>query len=128
MRKTKKTVLYLSICILLTAAMYLLSDNTALASEVIRPDEYYFVFNGQQKKAGTEYEMKTREVLLNITSGTWEPATEVKWVSSEPGVVTLEPTSYGSNFVKMVRKGPGYSTITAVIKHGTDSYSLSCLV
>ncbi|TAH71481.1 MAG: hypothetical protein EWM47_04600 [Anaerolineaceae bacterium] len=128
MRKVKRTGLLLAMCMLITAVIYLTSDNKAQASDVIRPDEYYFVFNGQQKKAGTEYEMKNEEVLLNITAGTWEPATEVQWVSSEPGVVTLETTSFGSNFVKVVRKGPGYSTITAVVKHGTNTYTLSCLV
>lgn len=88
MTRTKRIGL-LSICILLTTVIFLMSGNTAHSSEVIRPDEYYFVFNGQEKKAGTEYEMKSREVLLHITAGTWEPNTEVKWVSSEPGVVTL---------------------------------------
>lgn len=128
MRKTKRTGLFLTLCMLLTAAIYLLSGNITRASEVTRPDEYYFVFNGQQKKAGTEYEMKNQEVLLNITAGTWEPETKVQWVSSEPGVIQLEETSYGSNFIKLVRKGPGYSTITAVVTQGTNSYSISCLV
>ncbi|NLJ95915.1 MAG: hypothetical protein GX321_02075 [Clostridiales bacterium] len=128
MKRAKGTVLNVIICILFLAVIYLFSDNTAWASEVIRPDEYFFVFNGQQKKAGTEYEMKSQNVLLNITAGTWEPETEVEWVSSEPGVVTLEASSHGSNFVNLVRKGPGYSTITAVVKHGSNSYSLSCLV
>jgi uncharacterized protein YjdB len=72
--------------------------------------------------------MKSEEVLLNITAGTWEPETEVQWVSSEPGVVVLESTTYGSSFVKLVRKGPGYSTITAIVTQGTNTYSLSCLV
>lgn len=128
MRKAKITGLFFAICMLLTATIYILSANKALASEVVRPDEYYFVFNGQQRKAGTEYEMRSQEVLLNITSGKWEPDTEVQWISSEPGVVDVTPTSYGSNFTKLVRKGPGYSTITAVVKHGTNSYTISCLV
>ena len=128
MRKAKRIGIFLALCIISTAAIYLTSNNTAQASEIPRPDEYYFVFNGQQKQAGTEYEMKSQNVLLNITAGTWEPETEVTWVSSEPGVVTLEPIEIDSNFVNMVRKGPGYSTITAVVKHGSYTYSLSCLV
>lgn len=103
----------------------------ALAADVILPTEYYFVFNGQNRKAGTEYEMKLPEILLNVTSGTWEPDTTVEWVSSEPGVVTIDKSvsaTYGSHFVKLVRTGPGYSTITAVIKHGGSSYSISCLI
>ena len=128
MRKARRIVLLLAKLIMIAAAIYLSSGRTALASDVAIPDKYYFVFNGQQKEAGTEYEMTNEDVLLNITAGTWDPATSVQWVSSEPGVVDLESTTYGSNFVKMVRKGPGYSTITAVVTHGTNTYSLSCLV
>ena len=128
MRKAMRIGVSLVICILITTVIYLSSNNIALASEVIRPDEYYFVFNGQQKKAGTEYEIKSENVLLNITAGTWEPETKVQWVSSEPGVVSLESTTYGSSFVNLARKGPGYSTITAVVTQGTNTYSLSCLV
>lgn len=128
MKRVKGTRLNVMICMLFLLIIYLFSSSTAWASEVIRPDEYFFVFNGQKKNAGTEYEMKKHNILLNITSGDWEPETEVKWVSSEPGVVELEASSNGSNFINLVRKGPGYSTITAVVKQGTNSYSLSCLV
>jgi hypothetical protein len=127
MRSAKRTGLFLVICMLLTTSIYLLSNTGVLASEIIRPDEYYFVFNGQQKKAGTEYEMKSENVLLNITAGEWETEPQVQWISSEPGVVTVEPTSE-SAFTNLVRKGPGYSTITAVVKQGSNIYSLSCLV
>lgn len=127
MRKAMRIGFCLVVCMFLTATIYLLSDNTATASEVIRPDEYFFVFNGQQKKAGTEYEMKNENVMLNITAGTWETIPEIQWVTSEPGVVALEATSKAS-FVNMVRKGPGYSTITAIVTMGTNTYSLSCLV
>ncbi len=128
MRKTQKLGLYLLIGLLFTAATLLISKNSATASEILLPDEYYFVFNGQKKQAGTEYEMKSPEVLLNITAEGWSPETTVTWVSSEPGVVALETTSHGSSFIKLVRKGPGFSTITAVVKRGTNSYSLSCLI
>lgn len=129
MRMAKKTGLYLSLCILLTVAIYLFSGNTVHGSEIKRPDEYFFVINGQHKKTGTEFEMRSQELTINISAGDeWDPGTEVEWVSSEPGVVTLEPYKSNSNFVKLIRKGPGYSTITAIVKHGTYSYSLSCLV
>lgn len=99
------------------------------ASQVTLPSQYYFVFNGQRKEAGTEYEMKAGEILLNITSGTWEPTTEVQWVSSEPGVVKIEQTpSYGSSFCKLVRTGPGYSTLTAIVKQGGNQFSISCVI
>ncbi len=128
MRKVMRIGLSLAICLLITIAIYLSSNNTALATEIIRPDEYFFVFNGQQEKAGTEYEMRSENVLLNISAKGWESETEVEWVSSEPSVVVLEKTDYPSSFTKMVRKGPGYSTITAIVKQGTNTYTLSCSV
>lgn len=103
------------------------------AADVTLPTDYVFVFNGQDKESGTEYEMKTPEVLLNVKpkKGEWDPGTTVEWVSSEPGVVEIDPSAssvYGSNFVKLLRKGPGYSTVTAVIKYEKFSYSVSCLI
>lgn len=128
MRRTNRAGIFLTMCLLLTAAILLLSEHTASASEVVLPDEYFFVFNGQEREAGTEYEMKTEEVLLNITAGNWDPSDNVEWISSEPDVIALEDTSHGPNFVNLVRMGPGYSTITAVVTHDTNTYSISCLV
>jgi hypothetical protein len=104
------------------------SERKAQASEIILPTSYYFVFNGQQKAAGTEIEMTTPDVLLSVTAGTWEPATTVEWITSDSSVVTTQSTSYGSNFINLHRVGPGYSTITAIIKQGTNTYRISCLV
>lgn len=119
---------YIMIGILLTAVLYCFKENQAQASEVTLPAEYYFVLNGQHKQAGTEYEIKSPEVVISVDSGAWEPTTTVEWVSSELGVVSLENTSYGENYIKLVRNGPGYSTITAILRQGTSSYSLSFLV
>ncbi|HWT74530.1 MAG TPA: Ig-like domain-containing protein [Mobilitalea sp.] len=128
MIKTGKLGITLLFSCFLAFIIFCFTGITAEASSVVLPTQYYFVFNGQQKTAGSEYEMTMSEVLLNVTAGTWEPETTVQWVSSEPGVISLESTTYGSNFVKLVRQGPGYSTITAVIKQGTNSYSISCVV
>ncbi|MDF2543602.1 MAG: hypothetical protein K0S47_3320 [Herbinix sp.] len=128
MLKIKKWVIPLSFCFLLITAVFLLKESYAKASSIVLPTEYYFVFNGQKRETGTEYEMKSSELLLNVTSGSWEPETTVQWVSSEPDVVKIENTTYGSNFVKLVRTGPGYSTITAVVKQGTNAYTLSCQI
>jgi len=126
MKRTRKWS-FLTICLILIATL-LYSGGDFANADVTLPAQYYFVINGQQKVAGTEYEMKSAESLISITSGTWEPASTVQWISSETGVVALESTSYGSNFCNMVRKGPGYSTITAIITQGTSKYTLSCLI
>lgn len=128
MIKTKKLGYFLIFGLLLTVALLGAMRKTAYATEVVLPSDYYFVFNGQNQNAGSEYELKTPEALLSITADGWSPSTSVTWVSSEPGVVQLKDTSYGSNFQQLVRKGPGYSTITAVVTHGTNTYSISCLV
>ncbi len=128
MIKAKKPVYLFIFSLLLMMALFGTKRSVATASEVVLPSDYYFVFNGQNHQAGTEYELKSPEALLSITSKGWSPATTVTWVSSEPGVVQLQSTSYGSNFQQLVRKGPGYSTVTAIVTHGTNTYSISCLV
>lgn len=128
MFKNRKIGFTLFISFFLAFIIFNFSGFKVSASSVVLPTDYYFVFNGQQKPAGSEYEMTRPEVLLNVTAGTWEPETTVQWISSEPGVIDLETTSYGTNFIKLVRKSPGYSTITAVVKQGTNSYSISCVV
>ncbi len=125
----KRVGLFLLCSLLFTITMLSTGRNTAKASEVPLPSQYFFVFNGINHTSGTEYEMKTPEVLTNISAGsTWSPTTTVTWVSSEPNVVKLQPSSSGSNFIRMIRQSPGYSTITAVITYGTNTYTLSCLV
>jgi uncharacterized protein YjdB len=125
MRKIGQSIIF---CLIISTILVFFLEMRVIASQVTLPNQYYFVFNGQQKPAGTEYELKTPELLLSITSGAWEPTTTVEWISSETGVVAIESTTYGTNFVKLIRKGPGYSTITAVIKNGTNTYSLSCVI
>lgn len=120
----------LSLCTIIVLLFFM---DSIKAADVNLPTDYVFVFNGQDRETGTEYEMKMPEVLLNVKPkrNEWDPGTTVEWVSSEPGVVEIDhsvSSTYGSNFVKLVRKGPGYSTITAVIKYGTYSYSVSCLI
>ena len=126
MKRAMRTGLYLAICMLITVIIYFIPDNTASASEIIRPDEYFFVFNGQKTKAGTEYEMTRENVWLNVSADGWDNASEVQWFSSEPDVLVLESSSlHPSSFVKMVRTGPGFSTITAIVTQGTNTYTLS---
>lgn len=127
MRKTGKLKLFILCGLLFTISIFLTQKNYVEASQVLLPDEYFFIINGQKKKAGVEYEMTKSELMLNIAADKWASETTVEWTSSERGVVELEP-GVGPSFVKLVRKGPGYSTITAVVKQGTNTYSISCLI
>ncbi|MDF2612161.1 MAG: hypothetical protein K0R92_3635, partial [Lachnospiraceae bacterium] len=126
MIKTKKIGFTFVFSLLLVIAILNFTGTSAEASTL--PD-YKFVFNGGvPKDPGTEFELTREEALLNVTAQGWVETATVEWISSEPGVVTLEPTSSPTNYVKMIRNGPGYSTITAIIKQGTFSYTISCSV
>lgn len=128
--KTRKYSFHMIICLLLAITIWNFTENHVKATEVTLPSEYYFTFNGQKKLAGTESELKTTQATLFVSSGGWanDIDTTVEWVSSEPGVVSLKSSSSGVNFINLVREGPGYSTITATLKNGTNSYTLSCVI
>lgn len=126
-----KTGLFLFAFIILSVAIYIFSDNTSYASEVISPDEFVFFINSQERKPGAEIEMKSPELLVYITRPGGLPAgTQVSWLSSVTGVVATEEVKDipDSNFINLVRKGPGYSTITANVKIGSQTYNLSFVV
>lgn len=126
MNKTKKIGFTFVFSLLLAIAI--LNFNGTSAESSTLPD-YKFLFNGGvPKDPGAEFELTREEALLNVTAQGWAETTTVEWISSEPGVVTLEPTSSPTNYVKMVRKGPGYATITAIIKQGTFTNTISCSV
>ncbi|MDF2943325.1 MAG: hypothetical protein K0S01_2183 [Herbinix sp.] len=128
MKITKKIGFTFVFSLLLTIVLLNFSGASEQASSATLPD-YYFVFNSTIKNAGSEYVLTRPEVLLNVTAVGWADSSTVKWISSEPGVVTLESDpSTPSNFVKLIRKGPGYSTITAIVTSGTLSYTINCSV
>lgn len=129
MKRNYKITLMIGIIFLFINLGFLAAFNTK-AAEIPLPENYYFVFNAQKHKNGAEYELRAKEVLLQVTAGdTWDSTkATVEWISSEPGVIELQKTSFGTNFVKVVRKGPGYSTITAVVTQGDYSFSVSCLI
>ncbi len=92
---------------------------------------YQFDFNAGDVQSGSEIEMKTLNAFLGVepkdsTEGLPTTAT-VKFYSSEESVVVCEDTGV-QGMTKLVRKGPGYSTITAVISDGQYNFSISCLV
>lgn len=92
---------------------------------------YQFDFGSTDYESGSEIEMRTLNAYLavepkNETEGLPVTAT-VTFHSSDPSVVMLENTGT-QGMVKLIRKGPGYSTITAVVSDGTYNYAISCLV
>jgi len=136
MRKRTRSFGYsLAIGLCFVIAILFFMERTQAAADIALPSQYYFVVNGQPKKSGTEIELKSSEFVLSVSAGTWEPSTTVEWVSSEPNIVQVQKYSEDpskSNYVKLVRKGPGYSTITARVTYvsGNDriNFDLSCVV
>ncbi|MDD3172686.1 MAG: Ig-like domain-containing protein [Herbinix sp.] len=126
MIKTNKLIYTFLFSIFFTIAALGISDNVAKASAVSFPD-YVFKINAQDKADGSEYEMVSSEMTVGVEADGWAAPSSVEWISTEKGVVTLEATQY-TNYVKMVRKGPGYSTIIAKITQGGFTYSISILI
>lgn len=92
---------------------------------------YQFDYNATDYQSGAEIEMRTLNAYLSVepkdsTEGLPVTAT-VKFYSSEETVIKCEDTGV-QGMTKLVRKGPGYSTITAVVSNGTYNYAISCLM
>lgn len=92
---------------------------------------YQFDYNATDYQSSSEIEMKTLNAYLSVepkdsTEGLPTDAT-VTFYSSEETVVKCEDTGV-QGMTKLVRKGPGYSTITAVVSQGGYNYAISCLV
>ena len=128
--KTRKYSFCMIICLLLTITIWNFTENHVKATEVILPSEYYFTFNGQKRLAGSESELITSQATLFVSAGGWtnDKDTTVEWVSSEPMVVSLKSSTSGINFINLVSEGPGFSTITAILRNGTNSYTISCVI
>lgn len=127
MSKTAKTGIYFMLCVMMAVFIFILNGGDARAS-VVTPTEYKFVINGQDRPSGTEFEMKTEEMVIHVKSTTLAEDATIQWATSNDNIVSLAESGYGKNFIKLVRKGPGYATITAVIKQGNSSTSISCQV
>jgi Bacterial surface proteins containing Ig-like domains len=121
----KNKIRYISLLglfFIITALFF--SDRFTMAAT--NPD-YHFEINSQTIKDNAEFELKSNSVYVYVaTDSTWAPSATVTWKSTEERVVTLEGAT--GNYVRMVRKGPGYSNITADIKMGDLTYTISFLV
>lgn len=127
MSKTTKYGSLFLLSILLTFVILGFMESTAKATTL--PTDYNFYFGNVKVQNEGEYEMKASNLYLRVSSASsWESGTTVEWLSSDNNVVTIEKTTTASNIVKLVRKGPGYTNITAIIKQGSSTYTVSCLV
>lgn len=114
------------LCMMFTIAMMGFSENKAGAATTDKPD-YHFEINASKISNGSEFELKSSNGYVYAVADGWAAPSTVMWTSTEPGVVTLENTA-SANCMKLVRKGPGYSTITAEITQDGYKYTISFLV
>lgn len=94
-------------------------------------DDFYFVYNSNDLPTGSEIEVKTATSQILVTTKTGlASADSIEWNSSEPSVIDIKKDTSNSQglFATMTRKGPGYSTITAVIKKNGITFTISCQV
>lgn len=111
-------------------AFFVFGNNDGAKAEAATMG-YQFDYNATDYQSGAEIEMRTLNAYLSVepkdsTEGLPVTAT-VKFYSSEETVIKCEDTGV-QGMTKLVRKGPGYSTITAVVSNGTYNYAISCLM
>lgn len=92
---------------------------------------YQFDYNSTDVQSGSEIELRTLNALLSVepkddTEGLATTAT-VAFYSSEENVVKCEDTGI-QGVTRLVRKGPGFATVTAVITDNGYNFAISCLV
>lgn len=120
----------ISLLLMVFCAVFLFGMKEGVKAEAATLG-YQFDYNATDVQSGSEIEMRTLNAFLAVepkesTEGLPVTAT-VKFYSSEESVIVCEDTGV-QGMTKMVRKGPGYSTITAVVSDGEYNYSISCLV
>lgn len=121
-KRIRNIVLFSILCVV---AILRISAQVKAATEA-RPD-YHFEINAAKVANGAEFELKTTSGYVYAVADGWAAPTTVNWTSSEPGVVALESTP-STNCERMVRKGPGYSSITANIIQDGYTYTISFMV
>lgn len=116
---------------LLLCALFSIFANAPKKTEAATTMGYQFDFNAADVQSGAEIELKSLNAVLNVepkdsTEGLPVTAT-VTFYSSEESVVVCEDMGV-QGMTKLVRKGPGYSTITAVVSDGEYNFAITCLV
>ena len=101
-------------------------QEKAFASGVTLP-EFHFEIGGKEYGHLSTIELKNDKDTISVAADGWATPVSVDWVSISPGVVSLEPGTVATSR-QMLRKGPGYTTITAYITSGSYQKTLTCVV
>ncbi len=97
--------------------------------------EYVFQYNGKEVGSGAEILMGTGNLHLSVlskavegeSSGSLPDSATVTFISSDESVAVCKETGY-LGMTTLERKGPGYTTITAIISDGGYNFAISCIV
>ncbi len=115
-------------CLFFFVLLTLVRQEKVYASGVTLP-EFHFEIGGKEYGHLSTIELKNKEDYISVAADGWATPVSVEWVSISPGVVELDTGAAGlETSKKMVRKGPGYTTITAYITSGSYQKTLSCVV
>ncbi|MDF2512499.1 MAG: hypothetical protein K0S04_2365 [Herbinix sp.] len=112
-------------------------DETTVKASSTTPVSYVFDLEGKTYQPDSEAEITRLNSSLFLKTKSGEPvnsSVKVKWESTVPSVAVLEASSgsidnldIGST-IRIVRKGPGYSTIKAIITDGSFVTILSFVI
>lgn len=108
------------------ALLFSIEGNTK-AAQLPAQERYFFDINGTQYNNNQEFEFKQNEINIAVTSEGIGAVTAIVWTSSENKVATISATST-PGIIKLTRKGPGYTKITAEIESNTGHYTINLFV
>jgi uncharacterized protein YjdB len=135
--KMKKKALYLGILSILLLVAIGVSNRVQVNATSVTPtpkpgttdNDFYFVYNAKKLEFGAEISLITNSAQIYATTATGiSDADSIDWVSSEESVIKITKDPNKQLFATMERKGPGYSTITAIITKDKIIYTISCQV
>lgn len=87
--------------------------------------KYNFYLDGNQLYTQKELALNSDNRILAVKpdNGIQDNKVTIKWESSNTSVVTFETGTDTKNTTKLIRKGPGYATISVKISYETETVS-----
>lgn len=122
----RKSIISIVCSLLFLVLITAVCQEQAYASGVTLP-EFHFEIGGKNYSHLSTIELKNDTDYINIAADGWTTPVSVEWVSTSPGVVDLGPGAAATS-KQMIRRGPGYTTVTAYITSGGYQKTLSCVI
>jgi uncharacterized protein YjdB len=126
MNLAKKVGISFIFSLLFLIVLVIVKQEPVYASSVTQPN-FHFEVGGKEYTNLSTIELKNQSDYISVVADGWSLPVQVDWTSLSTGVVTLD-TGVGVTSRKMIRQGPGYTTITAYITSGGYEKQISCVV